>query len=161
MGATQVTSNRSETDKMAQLVQHKTQSIPSRLPLVLGQWNQLTLCTKISLPGFHCISLTPFITSSPKSPLQINFDHPKYLVRNVLVFPGHRVKISQCGMARPLYASDYSPLGPGGKLVPLRWMAWESLLLDVYTSKSDVWSFGVALWEILTFAREQPHEAAA
>ena len=68
--------------------------------------------------------LLPSNTSSAKSLQQ--FDLP---VRNVLVFPGHRVKISQCGMARPLYASDYSPLGPGGKLVPLRWMAWESLLL--------------------------------
>ena len=69
---------------------------------------------------------TPIKTFSAKC-----FDLPKIIcpVRNVLVFPGHRVKISQCGMARPLYASDYSPLGPGGRLVPLRWMAWESLLL--------------------------------
>ena len=35
----------------------------------------------------------------------------------------------QHAQARALYATDYSPLGPGGKLVPLRWMAWESLLL--------------------------------
>ncbi|XP_031347662.1 discoidin domain-containing receptor 2-like [Photinus pyralis] len=37
-------------------------------------------------------------------------------------------------------------------------MAWESILLGKYTSKSDVWSFAVTLWEILSFAREQPFE---
>ena len=88
----------------------------------------MTLCTKISPLGFTPAFLTPFKFSSPDELLQNLLTIPN-LFRNVLVFPGHRVKISQCGMARPLYASDYSPLGPGGKLVPLRWMAWESLLL--------------------------------
>lgn len=45
--------------------------------------------------------------------------------------------------------------------MPLRWMSWESVLMGKFTSKSDVWSFAVTLWEILTFAREQPYEGLA
>merc|ERR1719323_1386476 len=37
-------------------------------------------------------------------------------------------------------------------------MSWEALIRCQYESKSDVWSFGVTLWEILTFARERPFE---
>lgn len=40
-------------------------------------------------------------------------------------------------------------------------MAWESVLLGKFTTKSDVWSFGVTLWEIFTFARELPYQQLA
>ena len=61
---------------------------------------------------------------------------------------------------RPVYKSDYFK-SQAGCLLPIRWMAWESVLLGKFTTKSDVWSFGVTLWEILTFAREQPYQSAS
>lgn len=42
--------------------------------------------------------------------------------------------------------------------LPIRWIAWESVFLGRYTTKSDVWSFAVTLSEILNLARRQPYE---
>ncbi|EEC16624.1 discoidin domain receptor, putative, partial [Ixodes scapularis] len=55
----------------------------------------------------------------------------------------------------PLYACDYYRI-EGRAMLPIRWMAWESILMGTFTTKSDVWAFAVTLWEILTFARQQP-----
>ncbi|TKC37360.1 hypothetical protein EI555_002877 [Monodon monoceros] len=60
------------------------------------------------------------------------------------------------GMTRDIYETDYYRKGGKG-LLPVRWMSPESLKDGVFTTHSDVWSFGVVLWEIATLA-EQPYQ---
>uniref|UniRef100_A0A8C1HHL9 Insulin-like growth factor 1 receptor n=1 Tax=Cyprinus carpio carpio TaxID=630221 RepID=A0A8C1HHL9_CYPCA len=60
------------------------------------------------------------------------------------------------GMTRDIYETDYYRKGGKG-LLPVRWMSPESLKDGVFTTNSDVWSFGVVLWEIATLA-EQPYQ---
>ncbi|XP_030766218.1 epithelial discoidin domain-containing receptor 1-like [Sitophilus oryzae] len=87
----------------------------------------------------------------------VNFVHKDLATRNCLVGKDYEIKISDVGSYREIYSQDYCRV-VGPEPVPLRWMAWESALLGKFSSKSDVWSFAVLLWEILTFAREQPFE---
>lgn len=66
------------------------------------------------------------------------------------------IKISDFGMARNLNERDYYQLN-GEFALPIRWMAWESVLLGRFTLKTDVWAFGVTLWEIFTECQIQPY----
>ncbi|XP_034240157.1 insulin-like growth factor 1 receptor [Thrips palmi] len=66
------------------------------------------------------------------------------------------VKIGDFGMTRDIYETEYYRKGSKG-LMPVRWMAPESLKDGVFTSASDVWSYGVVLWEMATLA-SQPYQ---
>ncbi|XP_022240583.1 proto-oncogene tyrosine-protein kinase receptor Ret-like [Limulus polyphemus] len=75
--------------------------------------------------------------------------HRDLATRNLLLAKGKIVKISDFGLSRDVYEGETYLKRSTGR-VPVKWMAIESLEDNLYTSKSDVWSFGVVLWEIST-----------
>jgi len=87
------------------------------------------------------------------------FVHRDLAARNCMVAEDLTVKIGDFGMTRDIYETDYYRNGSKG-LLPIRWMSPESLADGVFTSQSDVWSFGVVLWEMTTLA-EQPYQGLA
>uniref|UniRef100_A0A3Q2ZKP9 Receptor protein-tyrosine kinase n=1 Tax=Kryptolebias marmoratus TaxID=37003 RepID=A0A3Q2ZKP9_KRYMA len=76
--------------------------------------------------------------------------HRDLAARNVLVKTPHHVKITDFGLAKLLNADEKEYHADGGK-VPIKWMSLESILNRTYTHQSDVWSYGVTAWELMTF----------
>nr|XP_012418164.1 PREDICTED: fibroblast growth factor receptor 4 isoform X4 [Odobenus rosmarus divergens] len=75
--------------------------------------------------------------------------HRDLAARNVLVTEDNVMKIADFGLARGVHHIDYYKKTSNGRL-PVKWMAPEALFDRVYTHQSDVWSFGILLWEIFT-----------
>uniref|UniRef100_A0A8C6KWP6 Tyrosine-protein kinase receptor n=1 Tax=Nothobranchius furzeri TaxID=105023 RepID=A0A8C6KWP6_NOTFU len=83
----------------------------------------------------------------------LHFVHRDLATRNCLVGEGLVVKIGDFGMSRDIYSTDYYRVG-GRTMLPIRWMPPESIMYRKFTTESDIWSFGVVLWEIFTYGKQ-------
>ncbi|XP_061481877.1 tyrosine-protein kinase SYK isoform X2 [Rhineura floridana] len=82
-----------------------------------------------------------------------NFVHRDLAARNVLLVTQHYAKISDFGLSKALGSNDYYKAEHYGKW-PVKWYAPECMNFFKFSSKSDVWSFGVLMWEAFSYGQK-------
>ncbi|XP_052803354.1 uncharacterized protein LOC128233629 isoform X3 [Mya arenaria] len=81
---------------------------------------------------------------------QLKFVHRDLAARNCMLDENYQVKVADFGLSRDIYESTYYATQAKGAQLPVKWMAIDSLSSGVFNEKTDVWSFGVTLWELMT-----------
>uniref|UniRef100_A0ACB8EX51 Uncharacterized protein n=2 Tax=Sphaerodactylus townsendi TaxID=933632 RepID=A0ACB8EX51_9SAUR len=82
------------------------------------------------------------------------FVHRDLAARNILLASEEHAKIGDFGLMRPLSSKSDRYIMSAHRRIPFAWCAPESLRTGIFTSASDVWMFGVTLWEMFSYCEE-------
>jgi proto-oncogene tyrosine-protein kinase Met len=80
----------------------------------------------------------------------LKFVHRDLAARNCMLDDSMVVKVADFGLSRDIYERDYYSSDDRKAKLPVKWMALESLEKGIYNTRTDIWSYGVVLWELMT-----------
>ncbi|CAI8044575.1 Tyrosine-protein kinase transforming protein SEA [Geodia barretti] len=87
------------------------------------------------------------------------FVHRDLAARNCMIDESFVIKVADFGLSEDIYARNYFRQGRGAEegetpvKLPVKWMALESLNDGIFSEKTDVWSFGVTCWEVISLGK--------
>ena len=133
-----------EEGDLSQFLQRYSEIVPFTMPSNSAQITASTL-----------VYMASQIASAMKYLASFNYIHRDLATRNCLVGTNFAVKVADLGLNTNLYQSHYYQIR-GKKLLPIRWMATECFN-GIFSEKSDVWAFGITMWELFTLAKDKPY----
>lgn len=137
-----------------------------------GNLKKFLLQCRVSDTGSHCpLSTQQLVFMALQIIKGIQFLHRKRIIhkdvaaRNCVIDGDYVVKLTDNALSRDLFPSDYNCLGDNENR-PVKWLALEAIVERRFSFASDVWAFGVTVWEMLTlgqipYAEIDPFEMAA
>ncbi|XP_036844204.1 ephrin type-A receptor 2 [Oncorhynchus mykiss] len=108
------------------------------------------------LPSFQLVGMMRGIAAGMKYLSDMSYVHRDLAARNILVNNNLECKVSDFGLSRVLEDDPEGTYTTSGGKIPIRWTAPEAIAYRKFTSASDVWSFGIVMWEVMAFG-ERPY----
>ncbi|XP_060724140.1 ephrin type-A receptor 2a [Tachysurus vachellii] len=108
------------------------------------------------LSSYQLVSMLSGIAAGMKYLSDLKYVHRDLAARNILVNGNLECKVSDFGLSRVLEDYPEGTYTTSGGKIPIRWTAPEAIANRMFTSASDVWSFGIVMWEVMAFG-ERPY----
>lgn len=108
------------------------------------------------IPSYQLVGMLRGIAAGMKYLSDMSYVHRDLAARNVLVNSNLECKVSDFGLSRVLEDDAEGTYTTRGGKIPIRWTAPEAIAYRKFTSASDVWSFGIVMWEVMAFG-ERPY----